>query len=112
MDVGLLTLKEAVKLLLETAKLEFPLTEDDEANDESRREPPKQAVAICELCGLLPLTVAIAGGVVMNHGGLDSGVASRPFWCSAHVTPCLNRPGLLFWSGDGWVAGVLLLDLA
>ena len=28
------------------------------------------------------------------------------------VTPCLNRPGLLFWSGDVWVAGVLLLALA
>ena len=23
------------------------------------------------MCGLLPLTVAIAGGVVRNHGGLD-----------------------------------------
>ena len=70
-DVGLLTRKEAVRLLLETAKLEFP--EDD---DENAKEPPKQAVEICELCGLLPLTVAIAGGVIMNHGGIDEDLVS------------------------------------
>merc|ERR1719473_1867231 len=57
---------------METAKLEWP--EEDHGNGNGvgpAPEPPKLAVEIAELCGLLPLTVAIAGGVVMNHGGLD-----------------------------------------
>ena len=62
-DVGVLTRREGVKLLMDAAGLELPPDEEE--------EPPKHAVEIAELCGLLPLTVAIAGGVVRNHGGLD-----------------------------------------
>ena len=34
-------------------------------------EAPRQAFEIVELCGRLPLTVAIAGGMVGNYGVLD-----------------------------------------
>lgn len=63
-DVGLLTRDEAVDLLLETAELEVRQQGD-------MSDVPKQAVEIVDLCGRLPLTVAIAGGVVRNYGGVD-----------------------------------------
>ena len=86
-DVGLLTMKEAVKLLLETAKML-----EDGALDEAL-EPPKEAVEIAELCGLLPLTVAIAGGVVMNHGGLDDDLVAIIRIPSFMVLLVLSPPG-------------------
>ncbi len=51
-----------MQLLLETADMVPP---------EKGLEAPRQAFEIVELCGRLPLTVAIAGGVVRNHGGLE-----------------------------------------
>ena len=62
-DVGVLTQEEAVRLLLDAAGLEIP------GGDQG--EVPQQAREIVDLCGRLPLTVAIAGGIVGNYGTLE-----------------------------------------
>ena len=70
-DVGLLTQSEAVRLLLETGEMMLPGSTGEDEDDEAA-PPPQEAFEIVELCGRLPLTVAIAGGVLRNYGVLDA----------------------------------------
>ena len=60
-ELGVLPQEEAFKLLLSSAEVE----EEDvpEGSDEHRI-----AVEMCELCGRLPLTISISGGMVSEYG--------------------------------------------
>ena len=60
-DVGVLSSAEALKLLLASAEVDEG--DMDEAGDEL-----KIATEIVELCGRLPLTLAIAGGMLADSG--------------------------------------------
>ena len=58
---------QAGQLLLETAGL----LEEGNKEEMERMIAAPEVVEMVELCGRLPLTVAIAGGVVGNYGAVD-----------------------------------------
>ena len=64
-EMGVLDQPEALKLLLTTADID--IRDTDESSDEYRI-----ATEIVELCGCLPLTLAIAGGMIAENAQLIS----------------------------------------
>ena len=60
-DVGVLSQEEALKLLLTSAEMD---QDDLEVGSDEHRS----AIEIIELCGRLPLTLSLAGGMVADTG--------------------------------------------